>query len=312
MREIGASSLFQQAMGRRHNRSIAISMTKNLKDVDLNLLVIFEAIYATSNISRAADRLGMSQPAVSNALARLRELIDDALFVRAPRGVEPTVKAREMIRPVREALGVIRQQLGDGTALDLATYRRIFRIVIVDALEPIIMPPVVRTLMSQAPGVNIECIQGNGKFCEGIAAGTIDLACFAFPVDTKDMIVRPVCPVDLVVVSRRNHPAITRPLDLETLQGLTQIALGRELRGLTNIDKNLIARGLPRRVGYMAAKIWSIPPMIERTDLVGILPRRFVQEISGNFALDIHELPIEIPEQFMYTPFTSQPENPWG
>jgi DNA-binding transcriptional LysR family regulator len=162
------------------------------------------------------------------------------------------------------------------------------------------MPPVVRTLMSQAPGVNIECIQGDGKFCEGISSGTIDLACFAFPLDTKDIIVRPLCPVDLVVVSRRNHPAITRPLDLETLQGLTQIALGRELRGLTNIDKDLIARGVPRRVGYMAAKIWSIPPMVERTDLVGILPRRFVQEISGNFALDIHEMPIEMPEQFLY------------
>jgi DNA-binding transcriptional LysR family regulator len=277
-----------------------ISMTKNLKNVDLNLLVIFEAIYATSNISRAAERLGMSQPAVSNALARLRELIDDPLFVRAPRGVEPTIKAREMIRPVRDALGVIGQQLGDGAAIDLATYKRIFRIVIVDVLEPIIMPPVVRTLMSRAPGVDIECIQGDAKFGEGISAGTIDLACFSFPIDTTDIIVKPLCPFDLVVVSRRNHPAIKPPLDLETLQGLRQIGLGRELRGLTNIDRNLIASGVPRRVGYMVAKVWSIPPMVERTDLVGILPRRFVEEISRNYALDIHEMPIEMPEQFMY------------
>jgi len=275
-------------------------MNKNLKNVDLNLLVIFEAIYATSNISRAAERLGMSQPAVSNALARLRELIDDALFVRAPGGVEPTIRARDMIRPVREALGVIGQQLGDNGAIDLPNYKRIFRVILVDALEPIIMPPVVRTLMSEAPNVHIECIQGDAKFYEGIAAGTIDLACFAFPIDTTDMIVKPICPVDLVVVSRRDHPAITRPLDRETLQGLTQIALGRELRGLTSVDKGLMARGMPRRVGYMASKIWSMPPMIERTDLVGILPRRFVEEIAGNFALDIHEMPIEMPEQFVY------------
>jgi DNA-binding transcriptional LysR family regulator len=275
-------------------------MNKNLKNVDLNLLVIFEAIYATSNISRAAERLGMSQPAVSNALARLRELIDDALFVRAPGGVEPTIRARDMIRPVREALGVIGQQLGDNGAIDLPNYKRIFRVILVDALEPIIMPPVVRTLMSEAPNVHIECIQGDAKFYEGIAAGTIDLACFAFPVDTTDMIVKPICPVDLVVVSRRDHPAITRPLDRETLQGLTQIALGRELRGLTSVDKGLMARGMPRRVGYMASNIWSMPPMIERTDLVGILPRRFVEEIAGNFALDIHEMPIEMPEQFVY------------
>ncbi len=275
-------------------------MTKNLKNVDLNLLVIFEAIYATSNISRAADRLGMSQPAVSNALARLREQIGDALFVRATQGVAPTVKAREMIRPVRDALGVIGQQLGSGANVDLATYKRIFRVIMIDTLEPIIMPPLIRTLMAQASNIHIECIQGDGKFHEGIKAGTVDLACFAFPIDTTDIVVKPICPADLVVLSRRNHPGIKKPLDLETFQQLAQIAVGRELRGLTNIDRNLIARGVPRRVAYMAAKVWSIPPMVERTDLIGILPRRFVEEIAGNFALDIHEVPIEMPEQFLY------------
>ncbi len=287
-------------------------MTKNLKNVDLNLLVIFEAIYATSNISRAAERLGMSQPAVSNALARLRALVDDALFVRAPRGVEPTVRAREMIRPVREALGIIGEQLSGGSSLDLATYKRVFRVIIVDVLEPIIMPPIVRTIMSQAPGVGIECIQPQAKFHEGIREGTIDLACFAFPIDTTDMVVKPICPLDLVVVSRRGHPAIKHPLDLETFQKLTQIAVGREMRGLTNIDKNLIARGLPRNVGYMAARIWSIPAMVERTDLIGILPRRFVKEISGNFALDVHEMPTELPEQFMYMMWHANSEHDPG
>jgi DNA-binding transcriptional LysR family regulator len=230
----------------------------------------------------------------------LRDLIGDPLFVRATNGVEPTLKARDMIRPVREALGVIGEQFGRGTAIDLATYKRIFRVIILDALEPIVMPPIMRNVMMNAPFINIECIQGDAKFVDGIRAGTIDLACFSYPVDTTDLVVAPICPMDAVVVSRRNHPAINKPLDLETFQQLTQIALGRELRGMTNVDKNLVAMGMPRRVGYMAAKIWSIPPMIERTDLVGILPRRFVQEISGNFALDIHELPIELPEHFMY------------
>lgn len=275
-------------------------MSVNLKNVDLNLLVIFEAVYSTGNISRAAERLGMSQPAVSNALARLRELIDDPLFVRTPRGVDPTVKTREMIGPVREALGLIGRHLDNGPDLDLATYKRIFRVIVVDTLEPIIMPAIMRTIMSEAPDVKIECVQGDAKFAEAIKAGTIDLACFAFPVDTTDMIVKPIAPADLVVVSRRDHPAIEKPLDLATFQQLTQIALGRELRGLTSIDRNLTANAIPRRIGYMAAKAWSIPPMVERTDLVAMLPRRFVQEISANFALDIHELPIAMPEQFTY------------
>lgn len=275
-------------------------MTVNLKNVDLNLLVIFEAVYSTGNISRAADRLGMSQPAVSNALSRLRELIDDPLFVRAPRGVEPTSKTRELINPVREALGLIGRHLDKGVDIDLASYKRIFRVIIVDALEPIIMPPVVRMMLEQAPGINIECVQGDGRFAEAIKGGTIDLACFAFPVDTTGFVVQPIAPLDLVVVSRRQHPGIDGSLDLDTFLQLPHIALGRELRGLSDIDKNLIARGKPRRVSYMASKIWSMPPMVERTDLVAILPRRFVEEVARNFELDVHELPIGLPEQFTY------------
>src|SRR4051812_6786509 len=254
-------------------------MAINLKNVDLNLLVIFEAIYATGNISRASERLGMSQPAVSNALARLRELIGDQLFVRTPRGVDPSIKSRELIVPVREALGLIGRHLETGPEVDLSTYKRLFRIIIIDALEAIVMPTIVNTLLAQAPGINIECIQPDGNFHEGIRNGTIDLACFSFPIDTTDTIVQALCPADFVVISRKNHPGIKPPLDLETFGKLPHIALGRELRGLTSVDRDLVASGVPRRVAYMAAKIWSFAPMVERTDMIGILPRRFVNEI---------------------------------
>ncbi|MBI1203785.1 MAG: LysR family transcriptional regulator [Rhodopseudomonas sp.] len=275
-------------------------MPVNLKNIDLNLLVIFEAIYATANISRAAERLGMSQPAVSHSLARLREQLDDQLFVRAQNGVQPTIKARELIGPAREALGVIKRHFDDRSEIDLATYKRIFRVIMADPLEPIIMPPIIRTLMSQAPHIQIECIQANGQFSEGIKNGTIDIACFSFPVDTTDIVVEAICPFDLVLICRRGHPEIEAPLDFKTFQGLTQIALGRELRGLTNVDRSLIAHGTPRKIAYMAAKIWSIPPLVERTDMVAMLPRRFVKEIEHNFELDVHELPIEMPEQYAY------------
>lgn len=275
-------------------------MAINLRTIDLNLLVIFEALYATGNTSRAAERLGMSQPAVSSALGRLRDLVGDQLFVRTPRGVKPTSKAREMIQPVREALGAIGRQLESGDSIDISTYQRLFRIVIADPLEPIIMPPIVRTITSQAPGIQVECVQATARFAEDIRDGSIDLACFSFPIDTSDIVVKTLPPVDLVVVSRRNHPEIKGRLDAETFSRLPQIAVGRELRGLTGVDKNLVSKGVARRTPYMAAKIWSMPPMIQRTDLIGLLPRRFAQEILQNFELDIHEVPIEMPEQHMY------------
>jgi DNA-binding transcriptional LysR family regulator len=275
-------------------------MALNLKKLDLNLLVIFESVYSTQNISRAATRLAMSQPAVSNALARLRDVLDDPLFVRAPRGVEPTVRARELIIPVREALGLINRQIAASGDIDLASYKRNFRVIISDNLEAMIMPAIARTLIADAPGISIECVQGDRNFAEDVRSGKIDVACFPFPIDTTDIVTRPICPLDIVVVSRRDHPGIARPLDLDTFCALPQIALGRELRGITNIDKALVAKGMQRHVVYMAAKLWSIPPMVEQTDLIGMLPRRFVETISGNYRLDTHEVPTGIETQHAY------------
>ena len=133
-----------------------IMATINLRNVDLNLLIVFDAVFATGNISHAARQLALSQPAVSNALTRLREHFDDPLFVRAGRGVKPTTRSQQMIEPVREALRLIRQQFDGGGTLDLASYKRVFRIVIVDPLEPILMPPLLRDISAHAPQVTIE------------------------------------------------------------------------------------------------------------------------------------------------------------
>lgn len=275
-------------------------MAINLRTIDLNLLVIFEALYATKNTSRAAERLGMSQPAVSNALARLRDLIGDPLFVRQSRGLKPTMKAQEVIGPVREALSMIGRQFVAGSSIDLSTYRRQFRIVITDPYEPIMMPPIVRVVAAEAPGVEIECIQPTAGFAELLREGSIDLACSVFPVDTTDLVVKSLGQTDFVIVSRRDHPAITKPLDRATFLTLPQITIGRELRGMTGIEKVHITQNINRRTPYAAAKIWSIPPMVERTDLIAFLPRRFAEEVAGNFHLDLHEVPIEMELQHGY------------
>ena len=272
----------------------------NLRKIDLNLLVIFEALYSTGSTGRAAAGLGMSQPAVSNALGRLRDMIDDPLFVRDPRGLKPTGKSHEIIGPVRQALGGIGSLLGASNPIDLATYKRQFRIIMADPFEPILMPPIVRAIATSAPGIEIECMPATPKFAEHIRDGTIDLACFAFPIDSTDIVTQALCPLDLVILSRRDHPEIEKPLDAATLRRLPQIAVCRALRGFTDVDKKLVAVGSVRRTPYLVGKIWSMPPMIERTDLIGFVPRRFANEIASNFDLDMHEVPIELPEQHAY------------
>src|SRR5262245_19742477 len=245
----------------------------NLKTLDLNLLVVFEAIYSTGNIIHAAEPLALSQPAVSHALSRLRDLIGDRLFVRAKGGVEPTLKAQQIIEPVRDALRLIRQQLVSGDEIDLASYRRTFRIVIVDALEPIVMPPILRLIADRAPGIVIESFPAFRLDVDGaIRAGTIDIACYAYPFNAPAFVTRPIGAVDLVVIARRKHPAIGKTLDLATWQSLPKIGFVPELRPLVNVEKDLAAHQVPYRVVYSVTNIWSIPALVERTDLVSMLP----------------------------------------
>jgi DNA-binding transcriptional LysR family regulator len=201
---------------------------------------------------------------------------------------------------VREALGMISSQLIAPGKIDLATYKRHFRIIVADPFEPILMPPIVRAITTEAPGIEIECVQATARFADDIRNGGIDLACFAFPIDSTDIVTQVLCPIELVILSRRDHPGIRKPLDVDTLRRLPQVAIGRELRGFTGVDKKLIAADTVRRTPYLVGKIWSMAPMIERTDLIGFAPRRFANEIAPNFNLDIHEVPIPLPEQHAY------------
>jgi DNA-binding transcriptional LysR family regulator len=285
----------------------------NLKHLDLNLLVVFEAIYTAGNISHAADRLAMSQPAVSNALARLRQLVGDQLFVRAKRGVEPTSKAKDLIGPVRDALGMIKRQLDSGSAIDFATFRRRFRILMIDSLEPILVPPVLNLVTEKAPGIQIESISGyRVDFVDAIQNGTLDLAFYVFPVSEPDIVVVPICPVDVVFVARRGHPKIGKTLDLETFRSLKQVALVPEMRALAHVDKDLAAHQAPREIAYMVNRFWSMPPIIERSDLIGAMPRRFAEEVSKNFDIALYDPPVKMAEQYLYMVWHARNEHDAG
>jgi DNA-binding transcriptional LysR family regulator len=285
----------------------------NLKHLDLNLLVVFEAIYSAGNISHAANQLAMSQPAVSNALARLRELLDDPLFVRAKRGVEPTNKAKAIIGPVRDALALIRRQLGGSDEIDFATVQRRFRLLMIDALEPVLIPPVLKIITEKAPGISIETVSGfRVDFVNEIINGTLDLAFYVFPFNAPDIVTVPICPVDVVFVARRGHPRIGKTLDVETFKSLKHVTLIPELRAMTHVEKDMAAHQVPRDAAYMVSRMWSVAPIVERSDLVGVLPRRFAQEIARNFDIVLYEPPMKIAEQYLYMMWHKKNEHDAG
>jgi DNA-binding transcriptional LysR family regulator len=284
----------------------------NLRDFDLKLLIVFEAIYSAGNISRAAEKLAMSQPAVSNQLARLRELVDDPLFARGRRGVEPTVKAQTMIGPVREALGLIGRQFGDAAELDLSTYRRTFRISLLELLEPFVMPPILDQIAERAPGISIEGASPRPEFAQDILNGTLDLVGYAYPVTSPDIAVVPLASVDMVVIARRNHPRIGTTIGVEALSELGFVGLATDVRALTMIDRDLLTHGIKRRFVYGVPRTWSIPPLVAGSDLISFMARPFAAYLATKFDLDIYEMPVSLPAQNIYMAWHIKMENDPG
>src|SRR5688500_19304880 len=149
----------------------------NVHDIDLNLLRVFDAVLHEKGVTPAATRLGLTQPAVSNALARLRKILGDALFVRTPRGMDATPFARELAEPVRQALALLESALAHGPGFDPATATRAFRFYLSDLGQIEFLPPLVERVQRDAPGVRLEAVALEIEdIADALAAGGLDLA----------------------------------------------------------------------------------------------------------------------------------------
>lgn len=281
----------------------------NLKNIDLNLLVVFEAIYAAGNISHAANRLAMSQPAVSNALARLRDLIGDPLFVRAKQGVAPTVKAKAIIEPVRQALALIGRQFAASDRIDFTSYRRTLRISTMDVAEPLLIPPLLNMLAERAPGITVESVAARADIVQEVVNNTLDIACFMYPFTSPEISIVPVAPAELVVIARQNHPRIGKRLNATAMNELAYVVLSAELRGFTLVDRELLLHGIKRRVAMGVNRLWSMPAIVTETDLIGIITRPFADYVAQYFPIEIHELPLPISDQHMYMMWNTQQDD---
>src|SRR5256885_7311642 len=149
----------------------------NIQDVDLNLLRVFDAVLRERAVTAAAARLGLTQPAVSNALARLRAVFGDPLFVRTPSGMDATPFARELAEPVRQALALLESALAHGPGFDPASATRAFRFYMSDLGQIEFLPPLIERIQKQAPGVRLEAVALEVEDIAGaLAAGSLDLA----------------------------------------------------------------------------------------------------------------------------------------
>ncbi len=269
----------------------------NIRNIDLNLLVVFEAIFSTGNISRAAELSDMSQPAISNALARLRKQLNDPLFVRKGNGVMPTTRAEGMIGPVREALAAIQQSLEPVSEFDPATTARHFKLMIADPLEPIVAPALLGqsgrhsniTYELQPPqALNIE---------EALQTGAFELALFLMPRPVPSLHIEPLCPLDQVLLAHKDHPRIQGPVTAEALQQESHVSLNLTPGKLINAEKVTFWQRMPQHSSIQVHKMSSVVQIISQTELVGLVPRIYAHHAAQTLNLQIQEWPVDVSNQ---------------
>lgn len=288
----------------------------HLSAIDLNLFVVFETIYAEGGITRASQRLHLSQPALSHALARLRQLFDDPLFTRRGHAMTPTPLARRMIEPVRASLRQLEVTLDKADAFDPARARKRFVVGMRDELEAALLPALLRALATTAPGVDLSTVRAERRELEGeLAAGTLDAA-IDVPLPLPPEIRRHRLSAErLVVVARARHPKLRRGLDLERYLALDHVAVSTRRRGLTVEDFELGRRDLRRRIRLRCQHHVAAVQVACATDLVLTMSERYARLLTRHEAVRLHPFPLTIPafDAYLYWHADAEtyPSNAW-
>ena len=284
--------------------------------VDLNLLVVFQAMLDGRSVTRAGEALGVSQPAMSAALARLRTLFDDPLFVRSGREMEPTPRALELAGPVRKVLEAIRAEVLPRTAFDPATTDRCFTVVTPDIGEVNFIAPLLSLLAVQAPHASVRAIS-RAPHAAGAAleSGEADLALGHFPDLEKPGFVRQkLADVSFVCMVRREHPTLGNTMNQRDYLAASHAVVRPDGRG-RELDRWLSLDQSPRRVVVEVAHFMSLLPILESSDLLAAVPRD-IAEICCRYAdLRIVEMPRKLPSigvyQFWHQRVQKDPTHLW-
>ena len=287
----------------------------HIKDIDLNLLRLFDAVYRTRNVSRAAELLDLTQPAASQALTRLRLLIKDPLFVRAGGGVQPTPKADRLANAVRSALGLLEEALNESALFDPLQSRKVFRIHMSDIGEGRFLPDLMVALQRQAPGVQLETLPvPRHEIPQRLDSGAIDYA-FGFLPTVKDTQRVQLLQDRYVVLLRAGHPfAATRrsgPVLLSALRQLEFVAV----RTHSDTLRILEMQQLQDRIRLTTEHFMVLPAIVRATDLAVVMPRNIARTFAadGGYTLIEPALPLRDFTVSLHWSrrFESDPGNQW-
>jgi DNA-binding transcriptional LysR family regulator len=293
----------------------------NPNRLDLNLLRVFDAILETRSVTIAAATLNLTQSAVSNQLARLRDTFDDPLFVRTSEGMVPTPRAMAMADPIRKSLVAIRFCLEEQLGFDPATSDRTFKIFMSDVGQLVFLPRLLERIARVAPRVSIHTVQVPPSRMRDIAleSGEVDLAAGYFENFDGSFRQQTLFEERYVGMVRRSHPTIRGTLSLETFRGTPQLVYqptggGHGLQE-SAVDQAFALADVPRRVAVRAAHAMGVASIVSSTDLLVIVPSRLAAACCELADVSVHALPVEIPKfqikQHWHERFHHDPGNRW-
>ncbi|HKS39980.1 MAG TPA: LysR family transcriptional regulator [Blastocatellia bacterium] len=273
----------------------------NLQSIDLNLLLAFESLMDERNVTRAAKRIGLSQPAMSNALTRLRRTFNDPILVRSPEGMMPTPAAQALIGPIRAALASLRAAIEEKPAFNPAASRRMFHLLTSDYAEIMLVAPVIAALRAQAGDISLRVHRSSSVFQPPATASLADsfnIAIGFFP-DALSLDVSLQSEVlweeKSVCMASASHPSIKGKLSLRQYAAASHAAIFYKSEGPGFIDTLLAQKGFSRRSVVQVPHFASVPFIVACSDLIATVPERFALYFSKRLNLQVLPAPIHIP-----------------
>jgi DNA-binding transcriptional LysR family regulator len=267
--------------------------------IDLNLLAAFDALMSERNVTRAAARVGVSQPAMSAALSRLRKLAGDPLFLRSAAGLLPTPRSRDLAEPISQALRQIESALIAKPVFVPGKAALTFTLGLSDYPAFVLLPALLQGLEKQAPGVSlsIHSFSDRDRAVDLLDAGTIDAAVGVPPTHAESRIfTRTILRDEFVTIVRRDHPAARRGMDMKTFLALPHVLVSPEGDRHGLVDEALAKLGKRRTLALTLPQMFAVPAVVAQTAVAATVMRRVALNSAARGKLVLFPPPVALPQ----------------
>lgn len=275
----------------------------NLNEIDLNLFTIFDVIYTERNLTKAGKVLGITQPAVSNALSRLRATFDDHLFTRTANGMMPTPVAQNVITEVRQALTLLRVSVREGHNFEAKTATKRFNISMRDIFEVTFLPGLLTAFREEAPSIRLHsCYTYPNELIHNLSSGYLDLAIETSISVPQNLHHVKIHEVPFVCVARNDHPILKDQITLQQYVEAEHIHITNGKEDTTHLDSALTQQGISRNIIFTGHSYFVTSLLILQTNAVLTIPETLAERYAAYLDIQVLPLPIEVAplETYMY------------